>query len=278
MTRSRSRIGATRGHRARRTRRDGGRRRCPRWAPAVRTASRSARTAGAARTLSDVLVGDVFLCSGQSNMEFGGRPVPRRRGRGRRARRTTGSDCSPSRTRGRLSPPATFEQAAPAWQSAGPDSLRRFSAVCYYFGREVHETQNVPVGLVNAVVGRIGDRAVDWRGRPAGGRRLRRPSRHAAGRSRVTRTPPTRATGGCGRTGGGSHGASAGEPWNARGLGAVDRRPRPAELEDVGRAGAGERTTAWCGTAASFTLTAAQAAQGRARCRSAGSTRWTRPG
>jgi sialate O-acetylesterase len=37
----------------------------------------------------------------------------------------------------------------PVWQSAAPDSLRRFSAVCYFFGREVHEAQDVPVGLVS---------------------------------------------------------------------------------------------------------------------------------
>jgi sialate O-acetylesterase len=107
--------------------------------------------AGAARTLSDVLVGDVLLCSGQSNMEF---PVARSRG-GERGLARSADD----RIRllsiahaGEPQPAAVFD-TAPTWQSAGPESLRGFSAVCYYFGREVHETQNVPVGLVQAAWG-----------------------------------------------------------------------------------------------------------------------------
>jgi sialate O-acetylesterase len=59
----------------------------------------------------------------------------------------------------------------PAWQVAGPQTVRTFSAACYYFGREVHETRNVAVGLVNASWG--GTAIEPWTGesglRPIGG-------------------------------------------------------------------------------------------------------------
>ena len=102
----------------------------------------------ASRTLSDILVGDVFLCSGQSNMEFG---VAQSRGGEFVAARSANGQIRllTIAHAGRPQPAATFE-AAPAWQSAGPQSLRAFSAVCYFFGRDVHETQQVPVGLINA--------------------------------------------------------------------------------------------------------------------------------
>jgi sialate O-acetylesterase len=107
--------------------------------------------AGATRTLSDVLVGDVFLCSGQSNMELS---VARSRG-GEFVLARSAND----RIRvlsiahaGKPQPADAFD-TVPAWQAAGPESLRRFSAVCYYFGREVNEAQKTPVGLVEAAWG-----------------------------------------------------------------------------------------------------------------------------
>ena len=108
-------------------------------------------TSGATLTLSDILVGDVFLCSGQSNMELGvaqsrgGEFVVTRSANDKIRLLTIAHAAAPQ-------PAAAFEKA-PAWQSAGPQSLRTFSAACYFFGRDVHETQNVPVGLVSAAWG-----------------------------------------------------------------------------------------------------------------------------
>lgn len=108
-------------------------------------------SAGASRTLSDVLVGDVFLCSGQSNMELA---VAQSRG-GEFVLARSANDrirvLSVAHA-GKPQPAAAFD-VAPAWRPAGPESLRRFSAVCYYFGREVNEALDVPVGLVNAAWG-----------------------------------------------------------------------------------------------------------------------------
>ena len=103
---------------------------------------------GTVRTVSDILVGDVFLCSGQSNMEFGvaqskGGAMVAARANNDRIRLLTIAHAGAAR------PAAGFEPV-PAWQTVKPESIRTFSAVCYYFGREVQEARNVPVGLVNA--------------------------------------------------------------------------------------------------------------------------------
>jgi sialate O-acetylesterase len=108
----------------------------------VRTAS------GTVRTVSDILVGDVFLCSGQSNMEFG---VAQSKGGAMVAARATNDRIRllTIAHAGAARPAAGFEPV-PAWQAVKPETVRTFSAVCYYFGREVHQAQSVPVGLVNA--------------------------------------------------------------------------------------------------------------------------------
>jgi sialate O-acetylesterase len=108
----------------------------------VRTAS------GATASIADVLVGDVFLCSGQSNMEA---TVAQSRGGGMVAARSANDKIRLLTVphAGAPRPAAAFDPA-PSWQSAGPQSVRTFSAACYYFGREIQETRNVPVGLIQA--------------------------------------------------------------------------------------------------------------------------------
>lgn len=124
---------------------------------------------GAALTVSDVLVGDVFLCAGQSNMEL---PVGQSRNGAFAAARSANDRIrllTVPKT-GKPIPAAVFE-TAPPWQVAGPQTVRTFSAACYYFGREVQEMQRVPVGLVNASWG--GTAIEPWIGesglRPVGG-------------------------------------------------------------------------------------------------------------
>jgi sialate O-acetylesterase len=103
---------------------------------------------------SDVLVGDVWLASGQSNMEF---PM----------RRVANAEIelkSADRPKIRLfhvaEASASFAQddlVAQTWTAATPDSVAGFSAVEYFFGREIQDDQKVPIGLIEA----------DWGGSPA---------------------------------------------------------------------------------------------------------------
>jgi sialate O-acetylesterase len=105
-------------------------------------------SAGVQQAARDVLVGDVFLCSGQSNMEL---PV-RRAG-------DTDSEIRDSRNdtirmlnvehASSLTPQTAF--AGPvAWQSAAPETVPAWSAACFFFARELQKTVHVPIGLVNA--------------------------------------------------------------------------------------------------------------------------------
>ncbi len=125
-----------------------------RWAatlPALRSGGPfrlEARSAAGTATAADVLVGDVWLCSDQSNMELA-------------VRWTTGADSALARAadpRVRLltvahaaspEPLAAFA-AEPAWRVASPESVRDFSAVCWYFARELRRTVDVPMGLIDA--------------------------------------------------------------------------------------------------------------------------------
>lgn len=104
-------------------------------------------------TRDDVLVGEVWLCSGQSNMEW---QLQRAAGG---AEAVAGSENPQIRLY--AVPNRTSDQAEAdlvgRWAVCGPDSARDFSAVGYFFGQKLHEELNVPIGLIEA----------DWGGTPA---------------------------------------------------------------------------------------------------------------
>ena len=115
-------------------------------------------SSGAAQTLSDILVGDVLLCSGQSNMEL---TVSRSRngevGGGAVGERS----ASPAHRAPRRSPdPGRDLPAGAVWKLAAPETVRSFSAACYFAGRELQDTVKVPMGLVAAAWG--GSAAEAW--------------------------------------------------------------------------------------------------------------------
>jgi len=98
-------------------------------------------------TIHDILVGDVWLCSGQSNMEVGvGSTLNAKE-------EIKNADYPLIR---HLKIEKTFasspqEDAAGRWRIATPSNVHHFfSAVGYYFAREVFLETNVPIGLINA--------------------------------------------------------------------------------------------------------------------------------
>lgn len=100
-------------------------------------------------TLRNVLVGEVWLCSGQSNMEM---PM-----KGFKNQPVEGANmaCAKSRnprlrlfTVKRRSSTTACSNVTGRWQEACPASVREFSATAYFFGRQLEETLGVPVGLV----------------------------------------------------------------------------------------------------------------------------------
>lgn len=118
----------------------------------------SVRAGDAVQTVDDVLVGDVWLCSGQSNME-----LQVWRSLDARAE-IAGADSDTIRLltipqSGSATPQDTFAGSA-QWRTVTPDTLRDFSAACFYFARELQKTVDVPMGLINAAWG--GSRIQAW--------------------------------------------------------------------------------------------------------------------
>lgn len=100
-------------------------------------------------TVADVLVGEVWLGSGQSNMAM---TVSRARDF---AAERAAADLPQVRMFREASGAAKTPQAfgSGAWTVCSPDSVGGFSATLTFFGRELHRALGVPIGLVNSSVG-----------------------------------------------------------------------------------------------------------------------------
>ncbi len=106
--------------------------------------------------LEDVMVGEVWICSGQSNMQW-----------------SVNASNDPDLEKlsahypdirlvtvprvGTQEPQSDFEGQ---WQRCSPDTVGSFSAVGYFFGRQLNQTLNVPIGLINNAWG--GSAAEAW--------------------------------------------------------------------------------------------------------------------
>jgi sialate O-acetylesterase len=113
---------------------------------------------GHSQSLSDILMGDVWLCSGQSNMELA---VSRSLDA---ATEILGSSSDLIRVLSvahSISPaPLKHFQEPVSWAAAAPATIADFSAACYYFARELQKTVAVPIGLIHSSWG--GSRIEPW--------------------------------------------------------------------------------------------------------------------
>ena len=113
-------------------------------------------------TLSDVLVGDVFLCSGQSNMEL---PIRRCMDLCRKDVETYANNriryVKLPHQFNYLRPSDDIAQILP-WVSVSPETCGEIGALCYFFARYMQEEAGVPVGIINSSVG--GTRVEAWMG------------------------------------------------------------------------------------------------------------------
>ena len=107
--------------------------------------------------ITNVLVGDVWLCGGQSNMQW---PVE---SSANSAAEIAGADYSRLRLltllpqMAKLGPQTDIEAA---WQICAPATVKSFSAVGYFFGREIWQATGIPLGLI--LCGWGGTRIEPW--------------------------------------------------------------------------------------------------------------------
>ena len=115
----------------------------------------TAATPSETRTASDILVGDVWLCSGQSNMEL---QVSAAGDAWNQINNGAPNDSirmvTVEKADGRA-PAADFKKP-PVWKPTNKDTVGGFSAACFYFARELQKTRKVPLGLVHASWGGSG--------------------------------------------------------------------------------------------------------------------------
>ena len=101
-------------------------------------------------TLDDVLVGDVWVASGQSNMEFAMRQA------------ATADEDLPHAANGNIRLLMVKRRAevypqddigTEGWMASTPESAKDFSAVAWYFARDIEQREHVPVGVIDSTWG-----------------------------------------------------------------------------------------------------------------------------
>ncbi|GAA4282178.1 sialate O-acetylesterase [Gaetbulibacter aestuarii] len=102
------------------------------------------------KIFKDVLIGEVWLCSGQSNMEmplkgYKNQPII---GSNEAILNATNNQIRLFNVKRRASL-EPLNNVAGSWEKSNPLTAKEFSAVAYFFGNKINELLNVPIGLIN---------------------------------------------------------------------------------------------------------------------------------
>jgi sialate O-acetylesterase len=112
--------------------------------------------------LDDILVGELWVCAGQSNMEF---PLKDAANSATDIEKSENTKIRLFNLKGIVRPddskwePSMLEKInnleylEGAWKSCTPREATEFSAIGYYFGKILNENLNVPIGLIQVSVG-----------------------------------------------------------------------------------------------------------------------------
>jgi sialate O-acetylesterase len=111
---------------------------------------------------ADVMLGEVWVCSGQSNMEW---TVQASTNAGEEIANGNLPLIRMIKSPHHTSTEPQDDLAGGEWQVCSPDTVAAFSAVGYFFGRELHQQLDVPIGLLNLSWG--GTRCEAWTSREA---------------------------------------------------------------------------------------------------------------
>lgn len=103
-------------------------------------------------TIDNIYIGEVWLCSGQSNMEmpvkgFHGQPV---KGSNDAIARANSKTPIHMFTLGRIASNCPVDSIIGKWTEHNSIAVANFSAVGYFFGYELYKSLNIPIGLINS--------------------------------------------------------------------------------------------------------------------------------
>ncbi|MEM9829797.1 MAG: sialate O-acetylesterase [Bacteroidota bacterium] len=108
--------------------------------------------------LDNIMIGDVWLASGQSNMEW---PLSAQVDNyEEEIANANYPDIRLFTVYRNTSKESLNQLDSGSWQACSPETIANFSAVAYFFGREIHQQQDVPIGLLHSSWG--GTTAEAW--------------------------------------------------------------------------------------------------------------------
>jgi sialate O-acetylesterase len=112
--------------------------------------------------LSDILIGEVWVCSGQSNMEW---PLKSARNAEEEVKAARYPQIRQFLVQKAVSTIPEEDVKGGSWKSCTPETAGDFTAVGYFFARAIYEEINVPIGLINTTWG--GTHSETWTSREA---------------------------------------------------------------------------------------------------------------
>lgn len=113
-------------------------------------------------TINNILVGEVWVCSGQSNMEFHVRSVTNAEGE---IRNNNYPQIRQFEVQKSVSGKPEEEVKGGDWKAATPEHVGDFTAVGFFFARDVYDRLKIPIGLIHTSWG--GTHSETWTSREA---------------------------------------------------------------------------------------------------------------
>jgi len=114
--------------------------------------------------LNNILIGEVWICSGQSNMFF---PVGKEEGTWKTGVKNYEEEVvNANYPNIRLftvltnASPKPLDDVTGNWTACSPSTIKSFSAVAYFFGRDLYQKLKIPIGLISSSWG--GTKAEAW--------------------------------------------------------------------------------------------------------------------
>ncbi|NNF32750.1 MAG: 9-O-acetylesterase [Saprospiraceae bacterium] len=108
-------------------------------------------------TLTDIYIGDVWVCSGQSNMEW---PISLSDGAEEAVKNAADPLIRHFKVEHSYAKEPDDDLVSASWQVSGPETVGQFTAVGYYFAEALRNHIDVPIGLLNTSWG--GSRIEAW--------------------------------------------------------------------------------------------------------------------